>query len=84
MAQLRFKKERMLEENFYVRGDGTRVYFFTNEEIASVFAPQTASSDFKFEEISNDMDRRLLVNRVKKLKMYRCWIQAKYRKPYIC
>lgn len=70
LAQVRFKKARLLEENFYVRGDGTRVYFFTEEELQQIFG----SAGFEVARIATD--RRLLVNRKRQLKMYRIWMQG--------
>jgi tRNAThr (cytosine32-N3)-methyltransferase len=73
LAQLRFKKNRLLTDNFYIRGDGTRVYFFTPEQLETEIFNE-------FEIVQNSVDRRLLVNRQRQLKMYRVWLQGKYRK----
>lgn len=72
LTQVRFKKERLLDENFYIRGDGTRVYFFTEEELHEIFGKE-------FEVIKVATDRRLMVNRQRKLKMYRIWLQAEFK-----
>lgn len=76
LAQVRFKKGRLLDDNFYIRGDGTRVYFFTEEELREIFCQQGP-----FIEDKIGTDRRLLVNRKKQLKMYRIWLQGVFRKP---
>jgi tRNAThr (cytosine32-N3)-methyltransferase len=123
LAQVRFKKGRWMEENFYVRGDGTRVYFFERDELEEIWGGnigpgldpdgQTADEEGRavasqvdklsldeegqkvdyqaqvekenptpsFEVVHFGVDRRMLVNRQRRLKMYRCWMQAVFRKP---
>lgn len=104
LAQARFKKGRLLSENFYVRGDGTRVYFFEKDELAHIWgswSPETGLPSFDgsagddateshgprqgdlrdgFEVLNLAPDHRLNVNRQKKLKMYRCWMQGVFQK----
>ena len=50
-------------------------FLFIVEEISGLFE----GAGLKEEQLL--VDRRLQVNRGKQLKMYRIWIQAKYRKP---
>ena len=132
LTQVRFKKGRLLEENFYIRGDGTRVYFFEVEELRRLWGGDTdvesigatmvareelvgkdkklknngtakgsdsqmADGDVmvqgqrvtdasslvgraRFDIVSLGVDRRMLVNRQKQLKMYRCWLQGRFKK----
>ena len=133
LTQVRFKKGRLLEDNFYIRGDGTRVYFFEKGELKRIWggtgttyqevgangdneeaSSRTIQQQFKdtdkvcsttdeaipdneigvhefgyacspenaFEIVSLGVDRRMLVNRQKQLKMYRCWMQGQFKKPY--
>lgn len=98
LAQVRFKAGRWMGENFYVRGDGTRVYFFEKDELGQIWSGdrdkvqeravesgERVDDDVfaqpSFEVVNIDVDRRLIVNRQRRIKMYRCWLQGQFRKP---
>uniref|UniRef100_A0A8R1IBG2 Uncharacterized protein n=1 Tax=Caenorhabditis japonica TaxID=281687 RepID=A0A8R1IBG2_CAEJA len=74
LTQLRFKKDRLIDDNLYCRGDGTLVYFFEMEELEKLLA------EHDMQKQAMHVDRRLIVNRAKQVKMYRQWIQGKFVK----
>ena len=74
MTQLRLKTGSAITRNFYARGNGTRVYFFTVDEIRDAFIPSGLKEEFIH------CDNKLAINRKLQLKMYRVWILAQFVK----
>ena len=132
MAQLRFKANRLMQPNLYIRGDKTRVYFFERgklrkfadwmvtrqkkdadlppprpDELVAMFGAASATdvgdataegaaseadadpeylatlrgSPYRLELLQLGVDRRLLLNRKTQQKMYRIWLQGRWRRP---
>ncbi|CAJ1972912.1 unnamed protein product [Sphenostylis stenocarpa] len=71
LAQERFStKDQKISDNFYVRGDGTRAYYFSNEFLTNLF-----------KENGFDVDKlhvycKQVENRSRELIMNRRWVQA--------
>ncbi|XP_053215147.1 tRNA N(3)-methylcytidine methyltransferase METTL6 isoform X1 [Podarcis raffonei] len=74
-AMLRFKSTNKLGENFYVRQDGTRSYFFTDDFLAELFL------SVGFEQVVNEYVLRETVNKKEGLAVPRVFLQSKFRKP---
>jgi SAM-dependent methyltransferase len=74
-AQMRFKRESRIDHKFYVRGDGTRSYFFGLDEIDGLMASCGLApvGDTK-------MIERVVNNRKKGEMMHRAWAHGRYRK----
>lgn len=75
MTQLRFKAGNKIGENFYVRQDGTRSYFFSLDEAKSMF--ESAG----FEVLQNNFIERRTINKKENINVQRWFLQGKYRKP---
>ena len=73
-AQLRFKKGSKLEENFYVRQDGTCAYYFEISELRAL------CESHGLEMVSGENILRQYANRQQKVSRNRVWIQAKFVK----
>lgn len=63
-------RNRRLSHRAYCRSDGTRTYFFTEEEVVAVFAVEGFSCDWVHTE------RRTVVNRASGTSMERRWLQG--------
>lgn len=74
-AQLRFKTGHKLEENLYVRQDGTLAFYF-NTELVKSLATTTG-----FEILENNYIYKEIVNRKTQIKMERVFLQGRFRKP---
>ncbi|KAK9514398.1 hypothetical protein VZT92_027866 [Zoarces viviparus] len=74
-AMLRFKAGSKLGENFYVRQDGTRSYFFSKEFLAEL------CTDAGLQSVSNDYVLRETVNKKEGLCVPRVFLQSKFTKP---
>ncbi|XP_058105966.1 uncharacterized protein LOC131249310 isoform X2 [Magnolia sinica] len=66
-------KDQKISDNFYVRGDGTRAFYFSEDFLTSLFK----SNGFDVEEIG--ICCKQVENRSRELVMNRRWIQAVFR-----
>ncbi|KAI9909378.1 hypothetical protein PsorP6_014719 [Peronosclerospora sorghi] len=74
-AQLRFRPGSKLQENFYVRQDNTRAYYFTIEEVQALF------EEAGLIPLENEYIRRQYANRQQRVVRFRVWVHAIFQKP---
>ncbi|OIW12075.1 hypothetical protein TanjilG_15315 [Lupinus angustifolius] len=73
-AQEKFSgKGQKISDNFYVRGDGTRAYYFSNEFLTNLF------KENGFDVHKLDVCCKQVENRSRELVMNRRWVQAVFR-----
>ncbi|KAF6204788.1 hypothetical protein GE061_018950 [Apolygus lucorum] len=74
MTQIRFKPGHKISENFYMRQDGTRSYFFSTAEIEELF------TTCGFTVVSNQYVNRRTINKKEEIDVPRIYVQSKFTK----
>ncbi|XP_050072302.1 tRNA N(3)-methylcytidine methyltransferase METTL6 [Anopheles maculipalpis] len=75
MAQLRFKPGHKIAENFYMRQDGTRSYYFAEKEVSELFRQAG------FTVLVNSYIHRRTINPKENIDVPRIFVQGKFLKP---
>lgn len=75
MAQIRFKAGNKIGENFYMRQDGTRSYYFSTDELHGL------AQKSGFEIVANDYIHRKTINIKENVDKDRIFVQSKFKKP---
>lgn len=76
-AQIRFKPGNKIADNFYMRQDGTRSYYFTVEQIGEL------TNIAGYNTIENDYIHRKTINIKENIDKDRIFVQGKFRKPIV-
>ncbi|KAK1123130.1 hypothetical protein K0M31_008763 [Melipona bicolor] len=74
MAQLRFKPGHKISENLYMRQDGTRAYYFSEEEVLNLF------ESVGFKTLTCNYVQRRTINLKEKIDVPRIFVQGKFGK----
>lgn len=75
MAQIRFKAGNKIGENFYMRQDGTRSYYFSTDELHGIV------QKIGFEVIVNEYIHRKTINIKENVDKDRIFVQSRFKKP---
>lgn len=75
MAQIRFKAGNKIGENFYMRQDGTRSYYFSTDELHGIV------EKIGFEIVVNEYIHRKTINVKENVDKDRIFVQSKFKKP---
>lgn len=75
LAASRFKQRSRIEEDYFVRQDGTLSYFFSDSRLNSI------ASEAGLELVECRRIERLIRNRKEEKEMHRVFLQGVYRKP---
>lgn len=80
-AQMKLGSSRgkRLSENFYVKSDSTRVFYFATQDLENLFGSNGAG----LEIIELKYIQRVYKNRSDQSQRKRVWVQGRFRKPHI-